>query len=190
MIKKIILIFASMMLLGSCGSSQTQRDSASSKQSKSTQDTILQREVLGITLTTQKDSALINMKSLGYGMDQIDRDIFIYDNTIRYGSELWDMMSFVTYDNKVRKVQFVKLIDNMDTFYEEYDKLSNALKGKYNTLISYEDTCARKSGIHFADSITSVELQLDIIGEQPALTLTYNDIHLENKYNDEIFNEL
>lgn len=188
--RQLVVLLLLIFLLGSCHG-QKGKAVSNEGQTEVKQDTLLKREVLGVILgETPKDSAVIRMKQLGYNLNQIDRDIFIYQNPIRFGDQMWDFMSLVTYQNKVRKIQFVKTVDNMQSFYNDYDALSSVLKSKYRPLIAYEDTATLKSGILFIDNLTSLNLQLDIIGEQPALTLTYDDVELDDKYNQESYSEL
>ncbi|MBD5306625.1 MAG: hypothetical protein HDS14_03225 [Bacteroides sp.] len=188
--RQLIILFLFFFLLGACNR-QKEKTVSNDSQIKAEQDIVLKREVLGVTLgETSKDSALLQMKQLGYNMDQIDRDIFVYNNPIRFGEQMWDFMSLITYQNKVRKIQFVKIVNDMESFYNDYDMLSSVLKSKYHPLIAYEDTASVKSSISFIDNLTSLNLQLDIIGEQPAMTLTYDDVKLDDKYNQESYNEL
>lgn len=188
--RQLVIFLLLVFLLGACNG-QKEKVISNENQTEVKQDTVLKREVLGVTLgETSKDSAVIQMKQLGYNMNQIDRDIFVYNNSIRFGDQMWDFMSLITYQNKVRKIQFVKVVNDMESFYNDFNMLSSVLKSKYNPLIAFEDSATLKSGILFMDDLTSLNLQLDIIGEQPALTLTYDDIKLDDKYNQEPYDEL
>ena len=188
--RQIVIIFISLLILVGCNN-QKGKTPTMGGQTEVKKDTVLKREVLGVILgETSKDSAMIQMKQLGYNLNQIDRDIFVYNDPIRFGEQIWDFMSLVTYQNKVRKIQFVKVVNDMDSFYQDYNTLSSVLKSKYNPLIALEDTATQKSVIIFVDNLTSLKLQLDIIGDQPALTLTYDDVKLDDQYNHDSYNEL
>lgn len=187
--RQLVIILISLFMLTGCNNQKGKTTTVDQTEVK--KDTVLKREVLGVILgETSKDSAMIQMKQLGYNLNQIDRDIFVYNDPIRFGDQIWDFMSLITYQNKVRKIQFVKIVNDMESFYQDYNTLSSVLKSKYNPLIAYEDTATQKSGVLFVDNLTSLNLQLDIVGDQPALTLTYDDVNLDNQYNQEPYNEL
>lgn len=177
------------MVLGAC-TGRKEASNTDNTQTEVKQDTMLQREIMGIVLgTTQKDSALYLMEQRGYPMKHLNRGVFVCRD-MQFGNEVWDYMSLVICDDKVRKIMFVKPVNDEEEFYDVYNELSLVLKNKYNPLIALEDTATQKSYIYFEDSVTSLKFGINAIGTQPVIQLSYSDKKLEHKYSENAYNEL